>query len=351
MIHGMASASTVAWVMYQKYMNSVPLCRQEKDWKLYGCDLSRATMANWVILNAGEFFGPMCEFFRRHILARPHAMADETPVQVLKEDGKTAQSKSYMWVFRTGEFLDRPAIVYRYAPTRAGQIAEEFFEGYTGYLMCDGFSGYNAVSGIKRTGCWAHARRYLLDAVPKKNRQDLDIPAVQGAAYIDRLFDIERRIHQKERTPEEIKKLRLRDERPVLEGLWSWLERQSPVKGTKFYKAVIYLRNQKQYLETYLEDGWCSFSNNASERCCKDFVIGRKNWLFSDSAKGADASAWTYSIIQTAKANHVNVYHYLCFLLEKAPSALMTDEELEAFAPWNETVKEAIRLREEAANQ
>ena len=340
MLHGMASASTVAWVMYQKYCNSVPLYRQEKDWKLYGCDLSRSTLATWIIKNAEDFFRPMCEYFGRHIRGRPYAMADETPLQVLKEEGRDPTSKSY---------IDKPAIIYRYAPTRSGNVAEEFFRNYSGYLMCDGFSGYNAVKDIKRTGCFAHARRYLLDAVPKKNRLDLSIPAMQGVTYIDKLFDIERRIHMREHSPEEVKELRLRDEKPVLESFWSWLDAQISEKGTKFNKALTYLRNQKPYLERYLEDGNCSFSNNASERCCKDFVVGRKNWLFADSAKGADASAYVYSIVQTAKANGINAYHYLCFLLEKTPTSLSTDEELEALAPWNIDVKEEIKHREELA--
>ena len=349
MIHGMASASTVAWVVYQKYCNSIPLYRQEKDWRMYGCDIPRSTLANWVIRNSEEFFKPMCGFFKNHIKSRKHAMADETPVQVLHEAGRSAQTKSYMWVFRTGEFLDKPAIVYQYEPTRAGYVADEFFKGYNGYLMCDGFSGYNVVSDITRTGCWAHARRYLLDAVPKKSRMDYSIPAVQGAVYIDKLFEQERKIHKIKRPADEIKELRLRDEKPILEGLWSWLEKQSPSKGTKFHKAVVYLKNQMPYLEAYLEDGYCSFSNNASERCCKDFVIGRKNWLFSDTPKGADASAYAYSVIQTAKANNVNVYHYLCFLLEKAPTDQMSNDELALLAPWNKDVRAEILHREREA--
>lgn len=346
MIHAMASASTVAYVIYQKYFNSMPLYRQEKDWRLYGCDLSRATMASWIIKNSEEFFKPMWEFFREHICSQRHAMADETPLQVLREKGRTAQSKSYMWVFRTGEYLDKQAIVYQYKPTRAGHVADEFFKNFKGYLMCDGFSGYNAVSNVTRTGCWAHARRYLLDAVPAKDRTDYSLPAMQGVMYIDKLFELEKKIHKRKQSADSIKERRLRDETPVLEGLWSWLEKQSPRKGSKFYKAVTYLRNQRPYLEAYLEDGFCSFSNNASERCCKDFVVGRKNWLFADSEKGADASSYAYSIVQTAKANDVNVYHYLCFLLEKAPSSMMTSEQLCELAPWNDDVKAEIKKRE-----
>ena len=345
MIHGMASSSTVAWIMYQKFVNSIPLYRQERDWQLYGVGINRGTAANWIIKNAEDFFKPMCFFFRDHILSRFQSMADETPIQVLKEEGRTSQQKSYMWVFRTGEFLDKPAIVYIYAPTRSGHVAEEFFKDYDGYVMCDGFSGYNVPLKIRRVGCWAHARRYLLDAVPKKNQWDLSVPAMQGVQYINKLFEIEKKIHSKDLTFDQIKERRLREEKPLLEGLRSWLEKQTPNKGTKFYKAVIYLRNQWEYLTTYLEDGACSFSNNASERCCKDFVIGRKNWLFSDSTKGADASAYTYSVIQTAKANGVNIYHYLCFLLDNAAGIAEKNADLEKYAPWNEDVKAEVQRR------
>ena len=351
MIHGMASASTVAWVMYQKYVNGLPLYRQEKDWKNYGAEVERGTLANWIIKNATDFFKPMCDFFRAHILSRPQVMADETPVQVLHEDGRTAQQKSYMWVFRVGEYLDKPAIVYKYAPSRSGYVAEQFLRDYSGYLMCDGFSGYNVLPNIHRVGCWAHARRYLLDAVPKKDQWDLSIPAMQGVDYIDKLFHLEHRIHAKDLTFDQIKERRLREETPVLEGLWSWLEKQTPKKSSKFYKAVVYLRNQRPYLEEYLKDGACSFSNNASERCCKDFVVGRKNWLFSSSTKGADASAYTYSIVQTAKANDVNVYHYLCFLLDNAAGIVEKEADLEKYAPWNESVKKEIKRREEESRQ
>ena len=350
-IRGMAAASTLAWVFYQKYVNSIPLYRQEKDWRLYGCNLDRGTLANWIIWNSTGMLKPMVRMFGNRIVKGSHAMADETPVQVLHESGRSPTSKSHMWVFRTGEFQKDPAIVYKYAPTRSGQVAVDFFNGFSGYLMCDGFSGYNVVPDIKRTGCFAHVRRYLLDGVAKAKQMDYSIPAVQGVMYIDKLFEYERAIHAKGATPDEVKQFRLKKEKPVLDSFFKWADAQSPVRGSKFYKAIIYIRNQREHLMRYLEDGLCSFSNNASERCCKDFVVGRKNWLFSDSAKGADASAYAYSAIQTAKANGLNPYHYLCFLFEKGPSDLMTDDELEKFAPWNEDVKAEIKLREAASRE
>ena len=349
-LHGMASASTIAWVMYQKYCNCLPLYRQEKDWQQYGFPAGRATLARWIIKNAEEFIEPLYKYFGREILKRTFLMADETPVQVLKEPGRRAETKSYMWLYRTGEDEGPPIILYKYSETRAGYNAADFLKGYTGYLMCDGYSGYNLVKSAKRCACWAHVRRYLLDAIPKGKNNDYTQPAVQGVLYVDKLFDQERRIKEKHKTPEAIKEARLQKETPILEGFWAWLEAQHPVKGSRLEKAVTYIWNRRPYLMTYLEDGRCSFSNNASERSVKPFVMGRKNWLFSDTPKGAVASEQVYSIIETAKANGVNIYHYLTWLLESGPSSLMSDQELEQFAPWNESVKLEIRKRVEAHN-
>ena len=163
--------------------------------------------------------------------------------------------------------------------------------------------------------------------------------------YVNKLFDYERDIHEKYSSPDAIKEARLRKEKPVLEGFWAWVDAQRPTRNSRLDKALIYIRNRKPYLETYLEDGRCSFSNNASERAVKDFVIGRKNWLFSDTPEGAVASSMVYSIVAMAKANGVNVYHYLRFLLEHHPNKQMADEELESLAPWNEAVKSEIQRR------
>lgn len=346
MIHGMASASTVAWVMYQKYVNCIPLYRQEADFKTQlGVEIGRATMANWIISNATDFFSPMFEFFRRTLLKRMFLMADETPVQVLKEPGRRAQTKSYMWIFRTGEDTGPPVILYHYSETRAGDTAVDFLEDFDGYLMCDGYSGYNKVKKAKRTSCWAHGRRYLIDAVPKGKQFDYTQPAVQGLKYVQELFALEDKIHAKYTDPDDIKAARLKKELPYLEGFWSWLDQQAPVRNSRLDKAVTYIRNRKAFLSTYLEDGRCSFSNNASERSVKPFVMGRKNWLFSDTPNGANASSLVYTMVETAKANGVNPYHYLAFLLEKYPSSLMTDEELETLAPWNEKVKAELTER------
>ena len=351
MLYGMACAGTVAWVMYQKFCNSLPYCRQEKDWKQYGASITRATMANWVILNSDAFFRPMYEYFRRKLLEREFAMADETPLQVLHEPGRRAQSKSYMWLFRSGEDGGVPIILYKYSETRAGDNAVEFLQGFKGYLMCDGYSGYNKVPDAKRTACWAHIRRYLVDAVPKGKNLDYGQPAVQGILYIDRLFRLEETIKAKSTTFDSLKKARLEKEVPVIEGFLSWLDMQKPTRGSRMDKAVTYIQNRRSYLMTYLEDGRCSFSNNLSENAIRPFTVGRKNWLFCDTPNGAQASAIVYTMVEMAKANGVNVYHYLTYLLEKQPNDSMSDEELDQLAPWNEDVKAELKRLVENSNE
>lgn len=351
MLYGMASAGTVAWVMYQKFCNGLPYCRQEKDWKQYGAAITRATMANWVIHNSEAFFLPMYEYFHRKLLERGFAMADETPLQVLHEPGRRAQTKSYMWLFRSGEDGGQPIVLYKYSETRAGDNAVDFLHGFKGYLMCDGYSGYNKVPDAKRTACWAHIRRYLTDAIPKGKELDYAQPSVQGIMYINQLFHLEDVIKAKYTSFDAIKKARLEKEKPIVEGFLSWLDNQSPVRGSRMDKAVTYIQNRRPYLTTYLEDGRCSFSNNLSENAIRPFTVGRKNWLFCDTPNGAQASAIVYTMVEMAKANGVNVYHYLTYLLEKLPNDRMSDEELELLAPWNENVKAEIKRGAGDGNQ
>ena len=350
MMYGMASASTVAWVVYQKFCNGMPLYRIGQDLGRLGAKISRATLANWVVKNSEAFFAPMYDFFRRKLLERDFAMADETPVQVLHEPERRAQTKSYMWLFRSGEDGDFPIIIYKYSETRAGDTAVDFLDGFRGYLMCDGYSGYNKVKTAKRLACWAHIRRYLIDAIPKGKQLDYAQPAVQGVMYTNQLFDIEDKIRQKYKTFDAIKEARLKQEKPIIESFLSWLERQNPIRNSRLDKAVTYIRNRKDYLASYLDDGRCSFSNNLSENCIRPFVVGRKGWLFCDTPAGAQASAMAYTMVETAKANKVNVYHYLTFLFDHQPNAQMTDEELEQLAPWNEDVKAEIQRRIDAQN-
>lgn len=338
MKHSIASPSSVAWAMYQKYANCMPLYRQEKDWQQYGIKLSRTTLANWIIHCSDQYFRPLYNYLHQQLLKRQFLMADETTVQVLKEPERHPQNKSYMWLYRSGEDELPTIILYSYTQTRGGYNAGTFLSGFEGYLETDGYQGYNKVIGIKRCCCWAHVRRYLIDAVPKGKEYDYSNPAVQGVQYCNKLFQYEDTYKQKGYTHEKRKEMRLRQEKPVLDAFWLWLDNQRPTRNTRMHKAVTYIRNRREFLETYLEDGRCSFSNNLSENAIRPFTVGRKNWLFSDSADGVEASAIVYSMVEMAKAHNLNIYKYLSFLLESRPSLNMSDAQMEQLTPWNQDV-------------
>lgn len=344
-----ASESIAAWTMYQKFCNSMPFYRQSKDMEQYGVKVNRTTMANWAIYCTQHYFRPMYEYFRRELLKRQFFMADETPVQVLHEDGRRAQTKSYVWLVRSGEDDLPDIILYRYTPTRAGNNIAEFLAeaAQDAYLMVDGYQGYNKVKGVKLCNCWAHVRRYLLEAIPKGRENDYAEPAVQGVLYIDKLFMYERSYREKGLSHKQIYRRRLKDEKPVLEAFWLWFDKLRPVRGSRLDRAQKYIANRRANLQTYLEDGRCSFSNNLSENSIRPFTVGRKNWLFCDTPDGAEANMVIYTMVEMAKAYNLKIYDYLKFLLEARPSDDMTDEELDALAPWSSRAQEACQ-REKA---
>ena len=335
-----ASSSPVAWTIYQKFVNAIPLYRQEKDWLQYGAAISRTTLASWIIHCSEHFFRPLYDYFHRELLKRSFAMADETRIQVLHEPGREPQTQSFMWVFRNGEDGLPKIILYSYSPTRNGDHAAEFFKGFQGYLETDGYQGYNKVPGIKRCSCWAHIRRYFVDAIPKGKQLDFRQPAVQGVRYCDQLFQLEELISKQSAGDYEKRRLlRLEKEKPVLEAFWSWLDGQHPVRNSRMDKAVTYIQNRRASAETYLEDGRCSFSNNLSENAIRPFTVGRKNWLFSSTVDGADASAVTYTMVEMAKAHDLNIYEYLKYVLDQRPDNTWTDKQLSELAPWSEKLQ------------
>ena len=339
MNHSLASPSSVANVMYEKYVNSVPLYRQEKAWEQMGVALSRATMANWVIRCSEDYLRPVVEHMRKQLLSRDIIHCDETPVQVLKEEGKKPQTKSYMWLYRTGIDDEKPVVLYDYQPSRNGDHAVTFLKDFKGYVHSDGYSGYNKLTGIIRCGCWAHLRRKFIEAIPQRKSTEGLTNAEIGRNYCDQLFMIERDL--KDLSPEERKTKRLELEKPVLEAFWCWLENLEVLKGSALGKAVTYALNQKKYMENYLLDGRCCISNNAAENAIRLFTVGRKNWLFADTPKGASASAAVYSIVETAKANGINVYTYLHYLLLYMPDTDWRNhpEELDHLMPWAKAVQ------------
>ncbi|MBQ1734768.1 MAG: IS66 family transposase [Lachnospiraceae bacterium] len=336
------SSGLAAHVMYYKYVLACPLYRQEQDFLHLGARISRSTMAKWIITSSQKYLVHMYEFLHRKLCERQFLMADETPIQVLKEPERRPQSKSYVWVFRTGEDQGIPIVLFHYTPTRKGANAAEFLsnatEGY--FLMTDGYKGYNKVPDANRCACWAHIRRYWLKAIPKGHEQDHTHPAVQGLLYCDKLFRYERQYKEKGLSVKQIYKRRLKDQEPVIDAFLSWIDGLTPKTGDGIIKAINYTNGCRPYLKNYLKNGACSLSNNLSENAIRPIVMGRKNWLFSDTQDGADASMVIYSLIETAKENGINPEKYLEYLLENRLSAEMSDEELERFAPWGESTRE-----------
>ena len=339
------SSSLAAHVMYYKYVMSVPLYRQEKDFKHLGANLSRTSMAHWIIHCSENYFQPMYDYMHRQLLKRRYLMADETPLQVLKEKERRPQSKSYVWLVRTGEDGEIPIILYSYTPTRAGKNAAEFLKdaepGY--FLMTDGYQGYNKVPEANRCCCWAHIRRYWLRAIPKGHEKDYTNPAVQGLLYCNKLFEYERSYREKGLSLKRIYNRRVKDEKPVIEAFLSWLDGLHPKTGDNIIRAITYTNNCRPYMMNYLKDGACSLSNNLSENSIRPLVVGRKNWLFSDTPAGAKASMNVYSMIETAKENELDPLKYLTFLLENRPNANMSEDELAKLAPWSEEAKKKCK--------
>jgi transposase len=163
----LASPSSVAWLFHQKFELSLPFYRQEKEWQSNGITLNRATMANWVIKSADLWLKPIFNLLHQQLLTANCIFADETPTQVLREPGKSSTSKSYMWLYRTSADLGKPTVLYEYSPTRSGSNVQQFLSGFSGYLHCDGYEGYNKVQSITRVGCWAHVRRKFHDGISK----------------------------------------------------------------------------------------------------------------------------------------------------------------------------------------
>jgi len=343
MKHSLASASTVASVMTRKYVDGLPLARQEKIWAREGICLSRATMANWVIQCSQTWLKPLYRRMKKTLLESAVIHADETVVQVLKEDGKAATSESRMWVYASNDRSGKPIRYFEYQPSRSGKHAAAFLKGFSGCLVTDGYAGYNQVEGVIRCGCWSHMRHYWREAMPKGATKETS-KAAWGYDYCNKLFALEKKFST---LKDEIRKTaRQVEAEPLLEAYWWWVEKLDPAPGSKLADAVTYAKNQKQFLNAFLEHGEVDISNNFAENSIRPFVQGRKAWLFCDSPKGADSSAIVYSLVETAKANGLDPYAYLNLLLTELPylGKNPAPDKLELFMPWRPAIRQRCSL-------
>ena len=340
---GLASPSSVAYTMYQKYANAMPLYRQEQDWKTFGVKLSRATLANWIIYTSMHWLLPLWEALKAVLILSPVIHADESVVQVLKEPGKRPQSESRMWVYCTGNTGAPPIVLFEYQPNRAGENPKRFLLGAKEfYLQTDGYSAYNKVENATHCGCWAHLRRKYNDALPKTDQKGST--ALVGLEFCQKLFALEESFQNL--SPEERLKLRHERSKPVWDAYFAWVETLDPLAASKLVEAITYSRNQREPLSAFLLDGRIEISNNRAENAIRPFTVGRKNWLFSDTVGGAQASAITYSVVETAKANGLNPFQYLLNLFSELPAVLTKDPaaDLSHFFPWIEDIQSKCRF-------
>ena len=332
-----ASPGTLAHIATDKYINGLPLYRQEVQFNRLDIPLTRSTIAQWMV-KAGLLVQPLINLLREQLLSSHYIQMDETRCQVLKEPGKTPQSQSYMWVQRGGP-PGNLIVLFEYDPSRSQEVPRRLLGDYDGYLQIDGYDGYNKVcteNGITPLGCWAHVRRKFdqaLKSQPNHKRRKGSL-AQEAMLRIQLLYKIERTI--KDKPPEERHTIRQVKAKPILKGLRVWLDQHLPVvvKQSAIGKAMHYMDKQWPRLTTYTEDGRLHIDNNLCENAIRPFVIGRKNSLFSDTVQGAKASANLYSLIETAKANGIEPYGYLRKIFTELPQATCL-EDIELLLPVN----------------
>lgn len=341
--NSLASPSAVAHIMTQKYVNAVPLYRQEQGFLREDIAISRQTMANWMIKCAEDWLRPIYEMMKSDLLSHSVLHADETVVQVLKEAGKKARTESYMWLYRTSGDSPHPIVLYEYQPTRSSAHPKRFLSGYKGYLHTDGYAGYHNLSpDMVVVGCWAHARRKFDEALKASPPEaKVDSAAKTGLDYCNQLFSLEK--DYIDLSFDSRYNMRIKESLPVAEAFFAWANSVNAIPKSAIGKAIDYLINQWPYLKSVYLDGRLELSNNRAERSIKPFVIGRKNWLFSNTVKGADSSAVIYSVIETAKENLLHPFLYLEYLFWKIPNA--TSLELSSFLPWSTDVQVACRVK------
>lgn len=329
----LASPGTLAFVAASKYADGLPLYRQQVIFDRLGHALPRATLANWM-LACGELIQPLINLLQDHVLTQPLIHLDETVVQVLNEDGKAAQSNSYLWVRAAGP-PDQPIVLFEYDPSRSKTVPPKLLPDYHGTIMVDGYEGYDAVcqqQAITRLGCWAHARRKFVEAQRSAGKKK-SAKVEQALKRIGKLYQLEKALA--DINAQERHRQRQHQAKPVLDKLHAWLQQTAPTvpPKTALGNALQYLQNQWPRLIGYLDDGRYPIDNNRAENAIRPFVVGRKAWLFSNSVAGVKASANLYSLIETAKANGVEPYQYLRHVFTELPQAHSL-EDIEALLPW-----------------
>ena len=343
-----ASASLVAEILFMKFFLSVPLYRLESYFANTGYPLSRQTMSNWVVRIAYECFGPLFDYLKEELLKVSYHQCDETTYRVIR-DGRSAGSKSYIWVHTTSELLGvHPIVIFCYELTRGTDHLRRFYKDFEGYITCDAYCSYQVLEKenegvIFVCGCMMHMRRRyadslaLIDISGLSEEQVEALPEVKALRMIAEIYSADEAL--KKMSAEDRASLRRSQVRPLVEKYYEYIkgiDLSDPLTGNRLKDAINYSMNQKQHLCRFLDDGNIPIDDGNSERKIRPLCIGRRNFLFCNTIDGAVAMAIMYSIVETARANKVNVLWYLQYVLERMPGYLDgTDRSfLPSMMPW-----------------
>ena len=335
--------SLLAGIMNNKYVNALPLYRMEQEFERNDIPITRQNMAGWIIKCTERYLSLLYDRMKVELLGHSVVHADETPLLVSK-DGRSAGSKSYMWVYRSNVLDDRPIVVYEYQKTRKTDHPKEFLKGFEGFLVTDGYEVYHKLarerSGeIKVAGCWVHLKRKYTDAIKAMGKAGSDTVAgtLSGQA-IEKIQNIFHKDNELNKLDSESRLKRRKEEiKPLVDAFFEWVKER---RGDVTRKSA-----WEHYLRAFLEDGDVPMDNNAAERAIRPFCIGKKNWVMSDTVHGAESSAVVYSITETAKANDLKPLEYLNHLLSEIPKHM--DDTDSSFIgdllPWSDKIPEECR--------
>ncbi len=318
---GIATPELLAAIITSKYGDGLPLYRIEEIMERQGVDLPRSTMARWVV-QVAQALVPVWNVLSDRLITSFYVAVDETQVQVLKENGRKAEDKSWMWV-RSTPYGDEKIVLFDYRISRSQEAARQLLDGITGYLQCDGLNAYDVLEkqeGVIRIGCGMHSRRKFESATVDGAKSGRTLGEA-GLGYFKKLYDLEEKIGEK--PPEERYRLRLEVAEPIWKEMKEWAEGNQPKvpAKSKIGGAFRYFLNEYEYLIGYLKDGRLEIDNGFTERAIRKYAIGRNAWLFSDTSAGAEASSIMYSFTVTAKINGVNPYTAMVRLLTELPLA------------------------------
>lgn len=326
-----AGPTVLAKLIYDKFIQYLPLYRQVKEWERYGLHTNDKNLSNWVIRTAEDWLQPIYDLMKQLLTAKSVLHVDETYAQIImRSDGKSGQSNAYNWVCRSVPSQGPIIVLFKSALSRSRAVLEDLITGFKGTVICDGYSAYGHIPDVQFANCWAHTRRYWLKVDSKNGRIGVD--------YCDRLYHIERKI--KHLLPEERQQVRQKESKPLVDDFFAWIERSPFFGKNALAKAAEYTLGRADGLKAFLNDGHLEIDNNPAENAIRPNVIGRKNWLFSVSEAGAKANAICLSLAETVKANGIDFYRYLVKLLTELPTLPIHQQPdiLHNYMPWSENI-------------